>query len=38
MANNPQNKESGILTSDRVHLNQAGNQMLAELMFKGLSK
>lgn len=38
MANNPQNKESGILTSDRVHLNQAGNQMLADLMFKGLSK
>ncbi|WP_395804529.1 SGNH/GDSL hydrolase family protein [Daejeonella sp.] len=38
LANNPQNKESGILTSDRVHLNQAGNQMLAELMFKGLSK
>jgi lysophospholipase L1-like esterase len=38
LANNPQNKDSGILTSDRVHLNQAGNQMLAELMFKGLSK
>jgi lysophospholipase L1-like esterase len=38
LANNSQNKESGILTSDRVHLNQAGNQLLAELMFKGLSK
>lgn len=38
LANNPQNKESGILTSDRVHLNQAGNQLLADLMFEGLSK
>lgn len=38
LANNPQNKESGILTFDRVHLNQAGNQLLADLMFEGLSK
>jgi lysophospholipase L1-like esterase len=38
LINNSQNKESGILTSDRVHLNQTGNQLLADLMFKGLSK
>ena len=37
MANNPGNKESGILTTDRVHLNLNGNQLLADLMFKGLS-
>jgi lysophospholipase L1-like esterase len=35
--NNPDNKESGILTTDRVHLNPKGNQLLADLMFKGLS-
>jgi lysophospholipase L1-like esterase len=35
--NNPDNKESGILTTDRVHLNSRGNQLLADLMFKGLS-
>jgi lysophospholipase L1-like esterase len=34
--NNPDNKESGILTTDRVHLNPKGNQLLADLMFKGL--
>ncbi len=37
LANNPSNKESGILTTDRVHLNTKGNQLLADLMFKGLS-
>jgi isoamyl acetate esterase len=37
MANNLANKESGILTTDRVHLNLKGNQLLADLMFKGLS-
>jgi lysophospholipase L1-like esterase len=37
LSNNPSNKESGILTTDRVHLNTKGNQLLAELMFKGLS-
>lgn len=36
LKNNPQNKESGILTTDRVHLNAAGNQLLADLMFKAL--
>jgi lysophospholipase L1-like esterase len=32
--NNPENKESGILTSDRVHLNAAGNQFVAAEMWK----
>jgi lysophospholipase L1-like esterase len=31
---NPDNKESGILTSDRVHLNEKGNQFVAEEMWK----
>ncbi len=30
LANNPGNKESGILTADRVHLNDAGNQLVAD--------
>lgn len=30
LKNNPENKESGILTSDRVHLNDAGNALVAE--------
>jgi isoamyl acetate esterase len=34
--NNPADKESGILTTDRVHLNDAGNQLVAEEMMKGL--
>lgn len=29
-ANNPGNKESGILTTDRVHLNDKGNQVVAD--------
>ncbi|MBY0528201.1 MAG: SGNH/GDSL hydrolase family protein [Gemmataceae bacterium] len=33
-ANNPDNKESGILTGDRVHLNPAGNKLVAETMLK----
>lgn len=37
LKNNPENKESGILTTDRVHLNQAGNQLVADLMLKALS-
>jgi lysophospholipase L1-like esterase len=28
--NNPENKDRGILTSDRVHLNAAGNRFVAE--------
>ena len=33
---NTQNKESGILTADRVHLNAKGNQVVAEEMWKAL--
>jgi lysophospholipase L1-like esterase len=33
LKNNPDNKESGILTSDRVHLNAAGNKLVAESMW-----
>jgi isoamyl acetate esterase len=36
-ANNTSDKESGILTTDRVHLNDAGNQLVADEMIKGLS-
>lgn len=35
-ANNPEDKESGILTGDRVHLNDAGNQLVADEMGKVL--
>ncbi|WP_138484862.1 SGNH/GDSL hydrolase family protein [Dyadobacter bucti] len=34
--NNPENKEKGILTSDRVHLTDAGNKFLAEKMLEAL--
>lgn len=34
---NPKNAESGILTGDRVHLNDAGNKFVAETMLKCLS-
>lgn len=34
MANNPQNKESGILTTDRVHLNAKGNLLVASEMWR----
>jgi lysophospholipase L1-like esterase len=30
--NNPMNKESGILTTDRVHLNEKGNQLVADML------
>lgn len=33
---NPENKAQGILTSDTVHLNAAGNKFLAEQMLAGL--
>lgn len=32
LKNNPDNKEQGILTTDRVHLNEKGNQMVADLL------
>ncbi len=35
-AHNPENKESGILTGDRVHLNGAGNKFVAEQMLTAL--
>jgi lysophospholipase L1-like esterase len=36
LANNKENRESGILTTDRVHLNEKGNQVVAEEMLKVL--
>jgi lysophospholipase L1-like esterase len=35
--NNPQNLERGILTSDRVHLNPAGNRLVAEKIVEQLA-
>lgn len=35
-AHNPENKESNILTGDRVHLNDAGNKLVAETILKCL--
>jgi lysophospholipase L1-like esterase len=36
--NNKENKEKGILTTDGVHLNEAGNQLVAEHMLKIIIK
>jgi lysophospholipase L1-like esterase len=36
LKNNPENKEKGILTSDRVHLTDEGNKFLAERMMEAL--
>ena len=38
LKNNAANKESGILTTDRVHLNAAGNNLVAEKMMEALVK
>ncbi len=38
LKNNPENKESGILTADRVHLNEQGNQLVADKMLEILVK
>lgn len=38
LANNAENKEKGILTTDGVHLNEKGNQLVAEEMMKALIK
>jgi lysophospholipase L1-like esterase len=35
--NNPDNQEKGILTSDRVHLNAAGNKFVAERAAEAIS-
>jgi len=34
--NNPENKEQGILTTDRVHLNEKGNEFVATEMWKAI--
>jgi len=34
LKNNPDNKDRGVLTTDRVHLNAKGNQLVAEEMWK----
>ncbi len=34
--NNKDNKEKGVLTGDRVHLNEAGNKLVEETMLKAL--
>lgn len=36
VANNPENKEKGILTTDRVHLNEKGNRFVADEMWKAV--
>lgn len=36
--NNPGNKDRGILTTDGVHLNKAGNVFVAQQMYAALSK
>lgn len=38
LKNNPENKDSGILTGDGVHLNETGNQLVADEMWKAISK
>ncbi len=37
LKHNPENKESGILTVDRVHLNEQGNQLVADSMLPVLT-
>jgi len=36
LKNNPDNKDRGILTLDRVHLNDKGNQLVADEMWKAI--
>jgi isoamyl acetate esterase len=38
LKNNPDNKDRGILTTDRVHLNAKGNQFVADLMWTAIKK
>ena len=38
LKNNPDNKELGILTIDRVHLNEKGNQLVADLLLPLIKK
>lgn len=37
LEHNKENKEQGILTTDRVHLNEAGNHFVAQEMLKALT-
>ncbi len=36
--NNPENKEKNILTYDRVHMNNRGNQLIADCMWEAIKK
>jgi lysophospholipase L1-like esterase len=36
LKNNPGNKDAGILTRDKVHLNEAGNQLVSDKMMEAL--
>ncbi len=36
--NNPENREKGILTTDRVHLNDAGNRFVAKEILRALDR
>lgn len=36
LQHNKENKESGVLTSDRVHLNKKGNELVAKEMFRAV--
>ncbi len=36
LKNNPENKDQGVLTTDRVHLNEKGNQMVADAIWKAI--
>jgi lysophospholipase L1-like esterase len=36
--NNPENKDSKVLTTDRVHLNEAGNKLVADTILPYLGK
>jgi lysophospholipase L1-like esterase len=38
LKNNPTNKEQGVLTTDRVHLNDAGNMLVADMLLKLIVK
>ena len=38
LANNKENKESGIITRDRVHLNTVGNELVAETFWKAIKE
>jgi lysophospholipase L1-like esterase len=38
LKNNSENKESGILTTDRVHLNETGNRLVAEAMWAAVKQ